>query len=280
MVSSHVARGSRDQGSWIPLIYISLKSHEIFKKKTRSPLILPPTPNTQPFPSSTAMYPQSEMDTAFNIQVLTSVDFPDWMAKKPRRRSPKTKKTPGKSSKAPIHTRIWADKFQRTQQPRAHVPAPVKVKPEKQVTSAVEIRKPIQYDSWELIIDGEFLLRGTLRKNLIFIYFYLTFSITYKSFTDYFMRTSPSGSSGSDCCEMGWSEHSDDRGALLEGLRNTSTAAVHQLPAAETNIDYITQLPLQNLTPTPTSHVYAPPDIAPTLFNSKLPSLFVCLSRS
>lgn len=77
---------------------------------------------------------------------------------------------------------------------------------------------------------------------------------------------------------MGWSEYSDDRGALLEGLRNA--AAVHQLPAAETNIGYMAQLPLQNLTPTPTSHVYAPPDITPTLFNSRLLSLFVYLSRS
>lgn len=155
---------------------INIYFSEIPRTIQKTDLPLPPKtqhPAPPPPSSSAAMYPQSEMDTAFNIQVLTSVNFPDWMAKKPRRGSPRTRKTPGKSSKAPVHNinRNWTDKFQRTQRP--HVPAPAKVKLEKPDTSsAAEIRKPIQYDSWELIIDGEFLLRGTLRKNLVPFFFF------------------------------------------------------------------------------------------------------------
>lgn len=90
----------------------------------------------------------------FSIQVLTSGNFPDWLAKKPRR-GPKARKIPGNPPRGPIHNRNLVDKAHRTQQPQ--IPAKV----EKQQT--VETRKPVQYYTWWLDCDGEFLLWGRLR---------------------------------------------------------------------------------------------------------------------
>lgn len=116
-----------------------------------------------------------ETDT-FPDELLTSADYPNWLAKKTRRGS-KAAKAVGKSSRGPMQSRNWAeDKFPRTQQPQ--VPIVAKVKPEKQGVSIAGIRKPVVYQNWVLICDREYLLWGKLQKGHV-VY---ASSLTYECF--------------------------------------------------------------------------------------------------
>lgn len=230
------ARVGRDRGCRILLYtygYITLKTHKHSREKSSffthqlcfrpSPVSTSDYPQTQPI----TMSPQRETD-AFPIQVLTSVNYPDWLAKKPRR-GPTARKGAGKPPRRPIHNRSWVDKDHRIPQ-KPQVPAHAITKPKSERQQSVDARKPVQYYTWWLDCDKEFLLWGRLRKTFIFT----MRSITYKPPLDYLVRIYVSG------CET---KH--------PGEWNPAVG-----PGTETDIGYMAQPP-PNLNPTSMPYVYA-----------------------
>lgn len=173
-VSTHVAGAGRSveiEAAEFCYGYITLKPHKHPREKSSllthqvclrsSPASTPDHPQIQPI----AMSPQRETDS-FPIQVLTSVNYPDWLAKKPRR-GPTARKAGGKPPRGPIHNRTWVDKDHCTPQ-KPQVPAHAITKPKSERQQSVDARKPVQYYTWWLDCDKEFLLWGRLRKTFMF----------------------------------------------------------------------------------------------------------------
>lgn len=165
------ARVGRDRGCSILLrIYYPQNSQTSQRKKfpPHSPTLPPVFPRFYARPptiQSIAMSPQRETDS-FPIQVLTSVNYPDWLAKKPRR-GPTARKAAGKPPRGPIHNRTWVDKDHCTPQ-KPQVPAHAITKPKSERQQSVDARKPVQYYTWWLDCDKEFLLWGKLQKTFMF----------------------------------------------------------------------------------------------------------------